>query len=94
MLAYHAHVTTAAGASLRIGVLASSRLQADEVIEAASPAHRGAQLKRMRMNAPSLLRLVPGRLLTPTESRCRAEAANSAAPQGELPNPFSVFCAP
>ena len=86
MLAFRAHVTTAAGNSLHIGVQASNRHQADGVIDDAVPGNRGAQLRRVRQ----LLALVPGRPLHPNESRCRAPAAN-AARAGELPTPTFAF---
>jgi hypothetical protein len=48
LLAFRAHVTTAAGQSLHLGVLASGRTQADSLLDQALPEHRGAQLRFVR----------------------------------------------
>lgn len=72
LLAFRAHVTTAAGHSLRIGVLASGRTQADALIDQALPEHHGAQIRCIR---PKLISGVTTQLY-PTGSRYRAPAAN------------------
>lgn len=72
LLAFRAHVTTATGQSLYLGVLASGRRHADHLLDQALPEHRGAQLRFVR---PSLAQGCT-RQIYPTGSRYRGPAAN------------------
>lgn len=72
LLAFRAHVTTAAGHSLHLGVLASGRSHADRLLDQAVPEHRGAQLRCIR---PALAQGCT-RQIYPTGSRYRGPAAN------------------
>lgn len=74
LLAFRAHVTTAAGTSLHLGVLASGRTQADALIDQALPTHRGHQLRCIR---PHLSAGITHQIY-PTGSRYRGPAANQS----------------
>jgi len=74
LLAFRAHVTTAAGTSVRLGVLASGQHHASELLNLALPDARGAQLRCIRPLLADDARPVT----YPTGSRYRAPAANSA----------------